>query len=38
MTGLVDTTIKVYEEFYNERIMKLEKIKEDYLKTEEKNA
>lgn len=38
MTEFVDTTTKVFEEFFNERIEKLEKIKEDYIKTEEENA
>lgn len=38
MTEFANKTTQVYEEFFSERIVKLEKIKEDYLKTEEENA
>lgn len=38
MVEFSDTTVKVFEEFFNERVERLEKIKEDYLKTEEENA
>lgn len=38
MKDFSDTTIKVYEEFFSRRIEKLEKIKEEYIKTEKENA